>query len=186
MLVLIFNIVLFELGFCIFIERVYGFQPPAVSQEADAIIVLTGGKARLKTGLKLLENGKGKRLLISGVNPVARRCSLRKITHADPHFFKCCVDLGRKAMNTIGNAEESARWVEKNGYQTIFIVTSSYHMPRSLVEFKRTMPYANLIPYPVMQNNDRERNVFKSFVHMRALLIEYIKYLSAFSRSFVT
>ncbi|RCL01717.1 MAG: hypothetical protein JSC085_000609 [Candidatus Tokpelaia sp. JSC085] len=184
-LFLLFCLMLFGIGFIIFNEKVYRLQVPATSQVADAIVVLTGGRARLETGLNLLENGKGKRLLISGVNPMARRYVLMQSMHADPDLFQCCVDLGRQAINTVGNAEESARWVEENGYQTVFIVTNSYHMPRSLIEFKRKMPYTDLIPYPVKQISSNGGSVFYLFAHLRTLLVEYMKYLSAYARSFI-
>jgi len=112
-LALLVGFTLSGLGFIAFSEAVYRMQPSVSLQVADGIIVLTGGRARLETGLKLLEDVKGKRLLISGVNPLAERRVLAEVTQADHRLFACCVDLGQKAVNTIGNAEESARWVKK-------------------------------------------------------------------------
>ena len=40
---------------------------PAGDQTTDAIVVLTGGPGRIDRGLELLEAGRAKRLLISGV-----------------------------------------------------------------------------------------------------------------------
>jgi len=184
-LVLVLCLVLFGLGFVSFSEKVYRFQSPEPLQAADGIIVLTGGRARLETGLKLLENGRGRRLLISGVNPMANRHTLMTVTHADPRFFECCVDLGRQAINTIGNAEESARWVEKNSYRAVFIVTNNYHMPRSLSELKRKMPGTELIPYPVEQNISEGGGVLQSFERLRILMTEYVKFLGVSARNLV-
>jgi hypothetical protein len=70
--------------------------------------VLTGGSARVETGVELLMAGKGRRLLISGVNPMARVEDLRRATGGDRDLFACCVDIDHAALDTIGNAEESA------------------------------------------------------------------------------
>lgn len=182
-LVLIFFLVFFTFGFVSFSEKIYSLQLPAPSQQADGIIVLTGGRDRLETGVRLLENGRGKRLLISGVNPAAGRAVLLRVTGADPHLFDCCVDLGWEAANTIGNAEESVHWVEKNGYHAVFIVTSSYHMPRSLTELKRRMPDIQLIPYPVGRVAGDSQNMLQCLEQLRILIVEYIKFLGVCARN---
>ena len=46
-----------------------------LADEADAIIVLTGGQSRIDAAVDLLKSGKGKRLLISGVHPAASRAA---------------------------------------------------------------------------------------------------------------
>ena len=45
-------------------------------------------------------------------------------------------DIDHAALDTIGNAEESAKWVNSHGYGRVIVVTNNYHMPRSLVEFE--------------------------------------------------
>src|SRR5690606_15928842 len=107
---------------------------PRDQPAADAIIVLTGGQSRLDAGIDLLKSGKGRRLLISGVNPAANRDDLRAATGGDRRLFSCCVDIDHAALDTIGNAEESAKWVEDHRYGSIILVTNNYHMPRSLLE----------------------------------------------------
>src|SRR5271154_6804698 len=44
-------------------------QEVAFDRNADGIVVLTGGTARVPDALELLAAGRGKRLLITGVNP---------------------------------------------------------------------------------------------------------------------
>lgn len=182
-LAVIFFLVVFIAGFASFSEKINRLKPPVPPRAADGIIVLTGGYARLETGLRLLEDGKGRRLLISGVNPKTGRDVLIRATHADPQLFECCVDLGREAVNTIGNAEESAEWVAKNKYRRVFIVTNAYHMPRSLSELKRKMPDIELIPYPVEQNSGEAESWWQFFEWLRILMMEYIKFLSVSIRN---
>jgi uncharacterized SAM-binding protein YcdF (DUF218 family) len=120
-------------------------------EASDAIVVLTGGAARVEVGINLLAAGKAKRLLISGAKAGTTKADLmagapKGGTWAE--MFECCIDLGF-AVDTVGNAEETAAWAKANGVRSLRIVTASYHMPRSLLEFHRRMPDAELIPHPV-------------------------------------
>eukprot|EP01031_Cornospumella_fuschlensis_P014755 gene14755-18030_t len=54
-------------GFALFVTRMAA-QEPTRPRPADAIVVLTGGASRVSDGLQLLAEGRGKRLLITGVN----------------------------------------------------------------------------------------------------------------------
>ncbi len=84
------------------------------------------------------------RLLISGVNNRVSREELQKAMGESDAVMNCCVDLGRLARDTVGNAYEASLWASENKFNTLLIVTSAYHMPRSLVELKRQMPNKHL------------------------------------------
>jgi uncharacterized SAM-binding protein YcdF (DUF218 family) len=122
------------------------------SQTADGIAVLTGGSARLSAGLQLLADDMGRRLLISGVNEQIDREVLRRAV-GGPAAFDCCVDLGREARDTVGNAQEIAGWAAAHDYETLRIVTASYHMPRSLLEISRAADGLELISHPVFPDS---------------------------------
>jgi uncharacterized SAM-binding protein YcdF (DUF218 family) len=124
-------------------------QPPDL--RADAIVVLTGGSDRIAAGLKLMTKQKARRLLISGVHPATTSEALSQRSRGHEELFACCVDLDRKAADTIGNAVETAKWVRANGYRSLIVVTSSYHMPRGQLELGRAMPRVELIPFPVVR-----------------------------------
>ena len=126
--------------------------PPTIDaaaiEENDGIVVLTGGAGRLEAGLVLLEKKKARRLLISGVNPVVEPSELSRLTGTEEALFACCIDLDR-AANTEANAVETARWARGHDYKRILIVTADYHVPRSLLLFRRALPEARLTAYPV-------------------------------------
>ncbi len=146
---------------------------------ADAIVVLTGGTARVETGLQLLAKQRGKRLLISGVNPATTVKQIIKATKAPKRLFTCCVDLDRAAQNTEGNALEAARWASKHGFDSLILVTSAYHMPRSLVEFGNALPGTKLIPHVVRRTDQQWWRNPKTF---GLFTLEYSKYLLAWAR----
>ena len=113
----------------------------ALSIRGDAVLLATGGPERISTGLELLSERRGRRLLISGVHSETSREDLRELIEPNlVEIFDCCVDLGRAAKNTIGNADETARWIEDNEFKTIIVVTAFYHMPRSLAEMSHANP----------------------------------------------
>jgi uncharacterized SAM-binding protein YcdF (DUF218 family) len=164
------------IGFAAFVNDV---PEPATkaAEPADGIVALTGEGGRLIPAMDLLQNGFGKRLLITGVNPQTSKGQLRKVLHGGA-LFDCCVDLGFAALDTRGNAEEAAQWARSHSYESLIIVTADYHMPRSLIEFASEMPEVKLIPYPV---RDLPKTI--TFPTARRLSGEYVKYLASSVRA---
>jgi uncharacterized SAM-binding protein YcdF (DUF218 family) len=177
-------ILLWTAGLFAFADRVIDSTPATEPAEpADAIVVLTGASdLRLKEGMQLLERRKGARLFISGVNREVKRPELRNVTEGSKRLFDCCVDLGYQAENTVGNAHEIADWARGHDFYTLIVVTSDYHMPRSLLELKADMPGATLIPYPVATPDLDARGWWKSRKGQRIIVVEYCKYLTIMGR----
>lgn len=141
-------VLLFVAGFWNFAERVReaAVEPPP----AEAIVALTGGSLeRLSTGVRLLEENKGERLLISGVNRIVTDAELYEVLNVDAELGACCIDVGRAAEDTLGNAAETAAWARRHRYERIILVTDDYHMPRSQAELSLAMPEVDILPYPV-------------------------------------
>lgn len=172
----------FIAGFGLFSTYVSTMMAPTAQRDADAIIVLTGGQSRIDAAIDLLKSGKGKRLLISGVNPVAGLEDLRRATGADESLFSCCVDIDRAALDTIGNAEESARWMQANAYASVILVTNNYHMPRSMLEMRRMGKSVEILPYPVVNARLDKGEWLTRPDALRVLFTEYTKFLAAFAR----
>jgi uncharacterized SAM-binding protein YcdF (DUF218 family) len=142
-------VVLVAGGFIAFAEKIVRSRPPADAR-ADAIVVLTGGAQRIDGALALIEEKRAKRLLISGVNRDVTTRDLQRLVSGNLRDdLACCVDLGKEALDTIGNAAETRHWAEERGFSSLIVVTSDYHMPRSMTELAGAMPNVELIPYPV-------------------------------------
>ncbi|MCA3632905.1 MAG: YdcF family protein, partial [Methylobacterium sp.] len=133
----------------------------------------------------LLEAGHGRRLLISGVNIQVTSEQLRKIWPGHEAAFECCIDLDFRARNTIENARESARWVRKNGFGAILLVTASYHMPRARLEFAEVLPGVTIEPYPVVPDRSRIEDWWRAPALVRLLASEYTKFLLTWLRAAV-
>ena len=71
--------------------------------------------------------------------------------------------------------------VRENGYRSLIIVTSDYHLPRSLLEMRALMPGVELIAYPV-----RTTPPWRDFGASRLWLQEYAKFTAVWLRQTVT
>lgn len=150
------------------------------NDRADAIVALTGGEGRVATGVAILAEGRGERLLISGSNPEVTMNAIRAAAGAPPALFDCCVDIGVEAANTVGNAEETARWAATHGYDRLIIVTSDFHMPRALLELKAAMPDHELLPHGVSTPPP-----WSDMRAARRWLQEYLKFSAVYAREAV-
>jgi uncharacterized SAM-binding protein YcdF (DUF218 family) len=169
--------VLAGVGFLWFIWRVPADEV-ALDRNADGIVALTGGASRIADAIELLALGRGKRLLISGVN---RATSSKEISRLNPEFerwVRCCVDFDR-SLNTLGNAIETRRWAESRGFRSLIVVTSNYHMPRALAELSHQLPEVALVPFPVVTDRQRADPWWAGGATARLMLTEYAKYVFA-------
>jgi len=164
--------------FALFAHKVATTDVPT-SANADAIVVLTGGQARVSEAVRLLEEGRASRLLISGVHPGTTREQLAAVTSSNMPLERASVDLDRVALNTAGNATETATWVQKNGFSTLLVVTSAYHLPRAQAELSGALPNVDLIAYPVFSKDLKLDTWYQKPATIRLLMREYVKYILA-------
>jgi uncharacterized SAM-binding protein YcdF (DUF218 family) len=166
------------LGFFGFAHAVRTAAPPE-SPRADAIVALTGGsQARLETGVRLLEEGRARRLLISGVNRDVTDDELMALLNVSAQHRACCIALGRAAEDTLGNAAETAAWAQRHGIGTLIVVTDDYHMPRAVTELSLALPGVTLIAYPVPTRFGRDELWKRDMSAAARMGAEYLKYLA--------
>lgn len=157
-----------------------GTEPPS----AEAIVALTGGAnaPRLAEAGGLLARGKGARLLISGVNRATPDRDLEPLLGVEPATFACCVESGRAAVNTIGNADETRAWIRRHGLRNVIVVTDGYHMPRALLELKAANPGVRFTPYPVVVAPFTREGWWRDDAAFGLVVREYGKYLAVLAR----
>lgn len=156
-------------------------EPGSLSDEkTDAIVVLTGGAGRVSEGLSLLAAGSGRKLFVSGVYRGVDVQALLKLAQRAPGDLECCIALGYVADSTRGNAAETAEWIAREGFKTIRLVTASYHMPRSLLEFGHALPSGiRVVPHPVFPAGFYAQNWWRWRGSARLAISEYHKYILA-------
>lgn len=176
-------------GLLAFASRVQTSTPARVPAAAQGIVALTGANSneRLATAMGLLEDGYGRRVLVSGVNPITSRADVRRVSRAVRRLYDCCVDLGFTAADTVGNARETADWAGAMRYRQLIIVTSDYHMPRAMLELNAVLRGAGVtaqayaVPTPALRARDWWRNPAAA----RLMVLEYCKYLAILAREAV-
>jgi len=164
-------------GFVLYVRHgsAIGESDPAI--RAQGLVALTGGENRVSTATALLEAGRAERLLVTGANPAVEPAAIAAAADAPKALFECCIDLGFEAADTVGNAEEAARWAHAQGYSRLIVVTSDYHMPRALLELQAALSDAELEPHAVASEAPWE-----SPRAARRWLLEYVKYVAVYVR----
>lgn len=162
----------------------------APDERTDAVVVLTGGSERLAEGLRLLAAGRAGTLFVSGVGKEVELASLLQGLPpgmAPPGTAEraCCIVLGHGADNTLGNARETAAWMGSQGFRSLRLVTADYHMPRSLIEFRRAMPDIRIIGHPVFPPQVMRTGWWRWPGTTGLLIGEYDKLLLSLARGLV-
>ena len=133
-----FLALLYAIGFVIFAFTL-GKPAAPTARPTDAAVVLTGGSGRLEHGIDVLRHGKARRLLVAGADPSVRKVDLAARIPGSATLLKCCVDLGSESVDTRSNAEEASRWLAKNQFHSLRLITSDWHMRRARYEFRRVL-----------------------------------------------
>jgi uncharacterized SAM-binding protein YcdF (DUF218 family) len=157
---LAFLVLLYVLGYATFTTML----PKAGDgRTTDAIVVLTGGAKRLERGLQLLQQERAKRMLISGVARSVRAGELAARYPGSQAMFECCIDLGRQAVDTRSNGEETARWLKRHKFKSVRLVTTDWHMPRA--HFELSLHGGDEIRvYPdALESRPRFRQLFREY-----------------------
>jgi uncharacterized SAM-binding protein YcdF (DUF218 family) len=155
-----FLLLLYVLGYALFTVLL---PRPAGWEQTDAIVVLTGGAKRFERGLGLLQQGKAKRMLVSGVARTVRPVELAAEYKTDEKIFACCIDLGRESVDTRSNAEEVSRWLAKNRFRSIRLITTDWHMPRARFELSRRLPADVEVLSDAIESNPAFRQLFTEY-----------------------
>lgn len=167
-------------GFVWFLGRLA--EPPvAAPKQVDAIVVLTGGAARVASGVALLAAETAPRLYVSGagveVSAPDLLAQIPALTHGDATALIPKMTLGR-ARDTRENAAETAIWMRANDVRTMRLVTSYYHMPRSLDLLRKAAPGVDIYPSPVESTEVNRTNWWRSAQGIVVIGREYLKFLA--------
>ena len=155
-------------------------------KESPNIVILTGGTNRIKDGLKIIEDFKkskkiNSKILVSGTGMGFTKSSLKKKLgpNFNPKLIQCCVDLDSVSKNTFTNASETFKWAKKNDIKEFILITSNYHMPRAILEFKNIMPKLKIYTYAIIPKKHNIENWLNSYETFNLIFTEYCKYIFA-------
>ncbi|WP_420406434.1 YdcF family protein [Nisaea sp.] len=180
-------LLLFWIGGFLWFLAAMPAEAPDATPEADAIVVLTGGSRRVPVAVSLLLEGRARALLVTGVNdivgpPAFRAAMAESGLTVDPQLMACCIALGYGAHDTIGNAAEAAAWMKAGGYGSMILVTSTYHMARSAMEFHAAMPGVEIHEHPVRPASPGLEDWWTSPDSRLLMFSEFVKFQAAWLR----
>ncbi len=161
------------IGFIIFCLYALSFKYYP-QKETEAIVVLTGGTNRVKTGLELMGKNKAEYMLISGVH---KEVSKQELFPNTPPETLDKITLGYDALDTKGNAQELNFWLKDKHIHSILLVTSFYHMPRSIFEIRKINKELKIVPWPVFPKSFDQSVEWIKTRYAWLLFIEYHKFV---------
>lgn len=161
----------------------FGFTMPDAPEEpetkVDTVVVLTGGEGRLEHGFGLLQKGLAKRLFVSGVGKASKADILKRLGDP-PADVAARIDLEFRSANTRENARETAAWFNQQNFKSMRLVSSNYHMRRSLLLFGRAMPHARILADPVVPKGLGANEWWTHREGVEEVAVELAKFLTAF------
>jgi len=162
----------------------FGFTMPGEPDEpeakVDTVVVLTGGERRLEQGYALLQSGLARRMFVTGAGEKTTKPDLLKRLDNPPAELAARIELGYRAANTRGNASETAAWFNSQNLKSMRLVTSNYHMRRSLLHFGRAMPDARILGHPVVPKGLGANEWWTHRDGVEEVALELAKFLAAF------
>jgi uncharacterized SAM-binding protein YcdF (DUF218 family) len=141
---------------------------PAGAEKTDAIVVPTGSGGRIPRGLALLRDGVAERMLVTGVDADVKPGEFAAEYDAPARLMQCCVTLGFAALDTRGNARETAVWMAEHDVRSIRLVTADWHMRRAAHELEVILPEGTTVL----------RDAVRTEPSLWTLLLEYHKLIA--------
>lgn len=141
---------------------------PADAERTDAIVVPTGSEGRIPRGIDMLELGNATMMLVTGVDVDVRPHEFAAEYEVPDQLMDCCITLGFRALDTRGNARETAEWMAENEFTSMRLVTADWHMRRAALELAARLP--------------EDTRILRDAVHtepsLQTLFLEYHKFLA--------
>ena len=142
-------------------------QPLALS-ETDAIVVPTGSGGRIQRGLEMLQTGAAEQMLVTGVDAAVQPDEFVAEFEVPQRVMDCCVTLGFSALDTRGNARETAQWLDERDYNSLRLVTADWHMRRAALELQDQLPDTVTVIHDAVRSEPSFSTLF----------VEYHKFLA--------
>ncbi len=167
------------LGYYPFYSKIFDINKKSLNEKNrvsfDGIAVLTGGKGRIRKALKILVEHPQTKLIISGVD---EKVFIKSLTSNEDIIDKIYLD--KVSKSTLDNAFEIVDWARKLDLKKIKVITSYYHMPRSIMLLKHFGKDLSFIPMPVSPSSRENTKLIDQMKLYAFLFEEYCKYILSY------
>ena len=174
----------------IFLIELFNFKENILSlkkynnKKSSNIVILTGAANRIKDGFKIIDDFEkleiiNYKILVSGTGKgFSKKSLIKQISpNFDPALIECCIYLDSISKNTLTNAIETSKWAKRNNVKEFILITSNYHMPRALLEFKNVMPSHKIYTFPITSRKHNIEHWIKSYETFSLIFKEFCKYV---------
>ena len=144
---------------------------PDPAATGDAVVVPTGSGGRIARGLLLLRSGAVEQMLVTGVDASVKENEFEAEYGVDDQLMECCITLGYIAVDTRGNALETADWVATHQHGSLVLVTADWHMRRAALELAEQLPPDIVIVRDAVRS---EASLWTFFLEYNKFLVAYI------------
>lgn len=146
----------------------------------EAIVVLTGDSGRIPKAFEILRNRRSPWLIISGANKkvaLAELVNQQGDSSLNIHEVWERVVVESRSSSTVDNAVESRALLNDRKIKRVILVTSDYHMYRTLKVFNVYAPEFQYLPVTVPSELSKEFDLFSSqtVTGLWKLWVEYVK-----------
>ncbi len=174
-IIFVIALVFFSFGFVSFFSQIKNYNVTN-NLNPQGIAVLTGGKGRIAKGIEVFRNNPESYLIISGVD---KKVSIEDVLPKD-FLVNPKVFIDKKSETTNDNVNEIVNWSLNNNIRDVIIITSDYHMPRTMLILTKKGKGLNFSSYPVTSSINLEESFLKDSKTLKFLLEEYFKYILSF------
>ncbi len=138
----------------------------------DAVVVLAGDVGRIQKAINVFTEMRAQYLLISGVG---KKFQIEK--YAPNQKKNPNVIIENTSTSTVENAIECEKLLRQFSVRNILLVTSDYHMYRSLYIFKKILPKdLTIYPYSVENVRFSMDSWYSNLMNFIIVFKEFIKY----------
>lgn len=146
-------------GYYIYLVSSYRIDTSSIT---EVIIVFTGGRQRIETGISLLKAGYSPLLFVAGIDSPGQLKNLL----AEYKVKQTQVIYGKTNIGQKDDAKEATDFIITNNIRSVRLVTSSYDMPLAIEELIKYVPATHnlhIIPHPIRSQQNKYKILLASY-----------------------
>lgn len=127
-----------------------------IDPDRTAIVVFTGNENRIAAGLRMYMNGAAPRLFITGNDEFRGTLNFLQDYNIPITRPLDGIVFDREARDTIENARNASVWMAQQRIQRVYLVTSDFHMSRSLRLLREEAPRPLITACPISSDTNTQ------------------------------
>jgi uncharacterized SAM-binding protein YcdF (DUF218 family)/glycosyltransferase involved in cell wall biosynthesis len=169
----------------------------AAPAPADAIVVFAGGvgesgkagegtEERVQHGIDVYKAGYGRHLILSsGYLYSFPEADVMRSLAIQQGVPAAAIDVEQRSTNTHENVAFTDEILRRNGWRSVLLVSSPYHMRRALLVWRKVAPEIRVVPTPPPKSQFYDHARGASLEQVRAIAHEYLAIAAYWIRGWI-